>query len=267
MAYQPQNIFGSSQYLFPNAGIMLSNSPVMAPEFPSGYGTGSLLTDVDKLPPGYGTGAFLQNPNPAPSGFNRLEFAQGAGLFTAAVGSINSAIGSYFAAQSQQNQLKMQAQDRKFSSQMAALNARGSEFAAQSATQAGQQQYGRMTMQQGQARASAAAGLASRGIQAGVGSAKEIMGSIDLVNRIDQLTMSANTVRQAEAYRMQKANYLTQSAMEGLSSQNLKSSANSISPGLAASSSLMTGASDIGMSWLRTKRFEELLGGVSTKRF
>jgi len=266
MAYQTQNIFGSSQYLFPNAGTTLPNSPVMASEFPSGYGTGSLLTDVNKLPANYGTGAMLQNPGAAPSNFSAYGFAQNAGLFTAAVGSINSAIGSYFAAQSQQNQLKMQAQNQKFSSQMAALNAKGAEYAAQSSMEAGFAQYGRMTMQQGQARASAAVGLASRGIQAGVGSAKEVMGSIDLINNIDRLTMNSNMIRQREAYRMQQANYMTQSAMDNLSSQNIKSSANSISPGLAASSSLMTGASDIGMSWLRTKRFEELLGGISTKR-
>lgn len=266
MAYQPQNIFGSSQYLFPNAGTTLPNSPVMASEFPSGYGTGSLLTDVDKLPANYGTGAMLQNPAAASSNLNAFGSAQNIGLLTAGMGAINTAVGSYFAAQNQQSQLRMQAQNQKFASQMSALNAQGAEYAAQSSVRAGQQQYGRMTMQQGQARASAAVGLASRGIQAGVGSAKEVMGSIDLINNIDRLTMNSNIVRQAEAYRMQKVNYLTESSMQNQSSRNLKSSADSISPGLGAYSSLMGGASDIGMSWLRTKRFEELLGGVSNKR-
>lgn len=262
MAYQLQNIFGSSQYLFPNAGTTLPTGSLLTSSTMDYASMKAATSPMSaRTPPAAAPAAA-----PAPSNFNAYGFAQNAGLFTAAVGSINSAIGSYFAAQSQQNQLKMQAQNQKFSSQMAALNAKGAEYAAQSSMQAGFAQYGRMTMQQGQARASAAVGLASRGIQAGVGSAKEVMGSIDLINNIDRLTMNSNMIRQREAYRMQQANYMTQSAMDNLSSQNIRSSANSISPGLAASSSLMTGASDIGMSWLRTKRLEELLGGVSTKR-
>jgi hypothetical protein len=99
-----------------------------------------------------------------------------------------------------------------------------------------------------------------------VGSAGEVLGSMDLIKEIDRLTINANTVRQAEAARTQAANYATQAAMSQLSAQNLSSTAGTIYPGLSVSTSLLGSAADIGTTWARNRRLEELLGGVSTKR-
>jgi hypothetical protein len=248
-------IFGRSQFMFPGMPTMLTGKSFVEPTAPTVRVTAS-----------------GSEYSPIPSWVQRSEGTtfQGtlttAGLLTSAFGAVNTAIGSYFAAESQKNALKMQAQNQKFAAQMAAINARASEFSAQTAMLAGQQAIARYTMGAGQARASAVAEMAGRGIQGGVGSAKEVLASMDLVSKIDQLTMNSNIVRQAEAYRMQAVNYATQSEMANLSSQNLLSSAGSISPGMQAYGSLLGSAADISQSWLRTKRFEELLGGVSTKR-
>lgn len=248
-------IFGDSQYLFPGMKTMLTEERW-----------------VDHLvPPTRWTEAGNEySPRPSWAAPSEGTTFQGtlmtAGLVTSTFGAINTAIGSYFAAENQKNQMKMQAQNQKFASQMAAINAQASEFSAQTSMQAGQQAIARYTMGAGQARASAVATMAARGIQGGVGSTKEVLASMDLVNKIDQLTMNSNMVRQAEAYRMQAMNYTTQSEMANLSAQNLRSSADTISPGLQSYSSLLGSAADISQSWLRTKRFEELLGGVSSKR-
>ena len=255
MATTQSPIFGSSQYLFPGMKTMLTEERW-----------------VDHLvPPTRWTEAGSEySPRPSWATPGEGTTFQGtlmtAGLMTSAFGAVNTAIGSYFAAENQKNQLKMQAQNQKFASQMAAINAQASEFSAQTAMLAGQQAIARYTMGAGQARASAVAAMAARGIQGGVGSTKEVLGSMDLINKIDQLTMNSNMVRQAEAYRMQALNYTTQSEMANLSARNLGSSADSISSGMQAYSSLLGSATDISQSWLRTKRFEELLGGVSTKR-
>lgn len=189
------------------------------------------------------------------------------GLIVSGFGAVNSAIGSYFAAEAQKNQLKSQALNAKFAAKMAAINARAAEVSAQSTMAAGEQAIGRYTMQAGQARASAQAALASRGIQGGVGSAKEIIGSMDLIKQIDTLTMSANITRQAEAQRMQRQNYLAQATMAGLSAQNLNASAASITPALSGMSSLLGSAADIGLMYARNRRIEELLSAAGTQRF
>ena len=189
-----------------------------------------------------------------------------AGPIVSIFGAVNSAIGAYYSAESQKNQLKMQAQNQRFQADMARINARGAAFNAAQITQAGQQQSGQYTMRAGQARAGAVASMAGRGIRGGVGSAGEVLGSMDLIKEIDRLTINANTVRQAEAARTQATNYATQATMSQLSAQNLSSTAGTIYPGLSVSTSLLGSAADIGTTWARNRRLEELLGGVSTKR-
>ena len=133
---------------------------------------------------------------------------QMAGGIMAIFGAANSAIGTFYQAQSAQNQLKVQAQNERFQSQMSAINAKSAEFSAQQSLLAGEKQIGQYTMRAGQQKSSAVASMAARGIQGGVGSAKEVIGSMDIVKEIDRLTMSASNVRQAEAIRTQAMNDL-----------------------------------------------------------
>lgn len=196
-------------------------------------------------------------------------FAQGMetlGPIVSIFGAVNGAIGSFYAAQNQQNQLRMQAQNQAFSAEMGRINQRAARYTAAQLNEAGQQQAGAYTMRAGQARAGARAAMAGRGIQLGTGSAREVIGSMDIVKEIDRLSMSAANVRAQEAAKLQAFNVGTQALMSDLSAQNLRASANTIYPGLALGTSLLGSAADIGGMWARNKRIEELLSGVSTQR-
>lgn len=196
-------------------------------------------------------------------------FAQGMetlGPIVSIFGAVNGAIGSFYAAQNQQNQLRMQAQNQAFSAEMGRINQRAARYTAAQLNEAGQQQAGAYTMRAGQARAGARAAMAGRGIQLGTGSAREVIGSMDIVKEIDRLSMSAANVRAQEAAKLQAFNIGTQALMSDISAQNLRASANTIYPGLALGTSLLGSAADIGGMWARNKRIEELLSGVSTQR-
>ena len=115
-------------------------------------------------------------------------------------------------------------------------------------------------------RAGARAALAARGATLGQGTAAEVIGSMDVIKEIDVLSMNAATVRAQEAAKLQAFNLGTQAMMSGLSAQNLQASGQTIYPGLALGTSLLGSAADIGSTWARNRRLEELLAGVSTQR-
>ena len=188
------------------------------------------------------------------------------GPIMAIFGAANSAIGTFYAAKSAQNQLKSQALNQQFQSEMSAINAKSAEFGAQQSLLSSERQIGRYTMAAGQAKSSAKASMAARGIQGGVGSAAEVVGSMDLIKEIDRMTMSANSVRQAEAIRNQAMNYRNQSVMSGLSADNLNTTAGTISPGFGMSTSLLTSAADIGQNWARNNRIDQLIAANSSVR-
>ncbi len=216
----------------------------------------------------YLTGAFKTSPfNTPSSGMTTGETLMTGGLILSAFGAVNGAIGSYYAAESQKNQLKMQAQNQRFAAQMSALNARQAEFGAQQIMRAGQREIGRYTMAAGQQRASAQASMAARGIQAGVGSAKEVMTSMKLMGEIDRLTMDSNLVRQTEAMRSQQINYMAQAAIQGTSASNISATANTISPFSATFSSLLGSAASVGGMWAQQMRMNEMIAAQSEKRF
>lgn len=189
------------------------------------------------------------------------------GMIMSIFGSANAAIGSYYAAESRKNELKMQAQNARFASGIAALNARAGEFGAQTTMIAGERQLGAMGLQAGQRRASAATSMAARGMQAGVGTAAEIAGSMRLVDEMDRLTVNANRIRAAEAQRMQSMNYQLQAVSGAASAQNLMASAGTISPGMGMFTSLLGSAGSISQSWATNRRIEELLAAQSQMRF
>ena len=190
-----------------------------------------------------------------------------AGAIMSIFGSINSAIGTYYAAESKKNEIKMQAQNQRFAAEMSRINARGAEFGAQQTLISGARQLGVMGMQASQRRASATAAMAGRGIQGGVGSAREVQASMALVDEIDRLTVNSNRIRAAEAQRMQALNYSTQAVMSGVSAQNLMASAGTISPGLGMYTSLLGSAGSVAQSWATNRRIEELLAANSQARF
>ena len=178
-----------------------------------------------------------------------------AGLILAMAGALNSAIGSFYSAKSQKYQLKSQKLAAEFQRSMSAINARNAEVQAQNIMEAGQRQIGQYTMRAGAQKGAAKASLAARGVQAGVGSAAEVMATADVVKEMDVLTINANTVRQAEAMRMQRVNYLNEGLMAGISAQNLGVTAGTIKPGGIAASSLLGSAGQVAGQWAVARQY------------
>ena len=208
----------------------------------------------------------LTAPSGGSFGQGLAQGLQTAGPIMAMFGAANSAIGAYYSSVSQQNALRMQAQNQRFAAEMGRINRRQAEFTAAQVGIEGERRIGAYTMGAGQRRAGARASLAGRGVQLGVGSAGEVIGSMDVMKEIDVLTMSAQNVRAREAARLQAFNVGVGATMADISAANLQATAGTIYPGLAVGTSLLGSAAEIGGMWARNRRFEELLRGVSTQR-
>lgn len=171
------------------------------------------------------------------------------GVFTQIMGGINSAIGSFYAAKTAQYQQKSQALSYEFQSDMAAINARQSEYEGQSILEQGKSQVAQYTMDAGQRKAAATTSMAARGIALGEGSARDVAASMDIVKGIDVLTINSNAARAASAARTQSTNYRNASLLDRTSAVNSYASAKTISPLSAMSSSLLTTATGIASQW------------------
>jgi hypothetical protein len=169
-------------------------------------------------------------------------------------GAVTGAIGSYYAAQSQKAQLDSQASSMRFQSDISELNAAQAEFTAQQIMRAGQQRQGQIGLRAGKIKSSQRASMAARGIDLGVGSAVETIATTDLMKEIDMLTVNADTVRSAESARQQRQNYLTASTMQDVSASNLAGSASTISPFLAAGTSILGSAGSVANAWYQDRK-------------
>jgi hypothetical protein len=169
-------------------------------------------------------------------------------------GAVTGAIGSYYAAQSQKAQLESQASSMRFQSDISELNAAQAEFTAQQIMRAGQQRQGQIGLRAGKIKSSQRASMAARGIDLGVGSAVETIATTDLMKEIDMLTVNADTVRSAESARQQRQNYLTASAMQDVSASNLAGSASTISPFMAAGTSILGSAGSVANAWYQDRK-------------
>lgn len=172
-----------------------------------------------------------------------------AGTITAIFGGISSAIGSYYSAKTAQYQEESQASSLQFQSGIDAINAASAEMSAQSIEESGKNQVAQYTMQAGQKAASTQVATAARGVDLSSGSAVTQRASDDLVKQIDVLNINANTTRAAWATRTQATNDRNQSLLASTSANNLRTSADSISPFLSATTSLLGSAASVGSQW------------------
>lgn len=169
-------------------------------------------------------------------------------------GAVTGAIGAYYNAQNQKAQLESQASSLRFQADISQLNAVQAEFTAQQILRVGQQKQGQVSLRAGKIKSSQRASMAARGIDLGVGSAVETIATTDLMKEIDMLTVNAETVRSAEAARLQRQNYLTASAMQDVSASNLMGSAASISPFMAAGTSILGSAGSVANAWYQDRK-------------
>lgn len=164
------------------------------------------------------------------------------GLFT-------SAIGAYYSVQAFQSKARQQADALEHQRQMSFLNARAAERDAQASLLAGQEAAGRVGQRFAQIRGTTRARQAAAGIQAGVGSAGEVMASIELARQTDQLTITRNALREANAARRGREAALSRGRFAGASAQGLRATADSASRTLAGASSLIGGSGRVAQQW------------------
>ena len=176
-----------------------------------------------------------------------------AGNMLAVYGVLNGALNSFYAAKNQQYELRSKASSLRYAADVSDLNAAVSDADAEQAMIAGQRAIGSQTMRAGQQIATAKTAMAANGVQLGDGSAAEALASSELMKQIDSLTINANAVRAAQAARTQAVNYRAQGMTQRMSADNVLTSADTISPTMAFTSSLIGGASTVARGWYRYK--------------
>ena len=150
-------------------------------------------------------------------------------------GGINSAIGAYYSASTQKQNLK-------HSAAMAEINARIAQLGAESQLMQGQSEVAKLTMQAGQLKGRQRAALAANGVDLGVGNAAEIQASTDMMKEIDANTIKANAARSAWGYQNQALNYRSKAAAD-------LAAASGISPFGSTVTSLLGDAGSVASQW------------------
>jgi hypothetical protein len=160
-----------------------------------------------------------------------------ASLGMQAAGAGMQTVGAFSQAQGQKSLLNSQAD-------MDEVNARIAEASARSALVAGQRQQQASQLQTAQTLSTQRASLAANGVDLGTGSAAEIQTTTKMMGEVDANTIAANALRQAWGYRTQAVSYQNDALMR-------RASADSISPFMAATSTLLGSAGNVASSWYR----------------
>lgn len=160
-------------------------------------------------------------------------------------GLLGGAYGAFAAARSEKLKTKSLALQLEHKRDMTLFNMRQKESQAQWLQQVFNKQYQIKTLEMGAKRSTARASFASRGIQMGVGSTKDVFVSSEILNTIDKLTMNSNKVRQRENKRLEGVGLGIKADMYGVSASNMFATASSIDPFMNMTSSLLTGSSNL----------------------
>lgn len=187
------------------------------------------------------------------------------GTIMSVAGVLTGAIGSFYAAKTQKYQLQGQALSLEFERSIANLNSRAAERDAQAILEAGRQEKALTTLRHGQAIATQRASQAARGLQAGVGSVAEMAATSILAKDLDALTIDADTVRAANAARLRAVDLRSRGRLAGVGAANLRGTAGSVSPFLATTSSLLTGAGRVSRSISQGLRQNTLLSTLRSR--
>lgn len=155
-------------------------------------------------------------------------------------GAISSGIGAFSSALAKRAEMQGAAD-------IADLNARLAETAAQSELRRGQDAVGQATARAGQIKGSQRAALAANGVDLGEGSAAEVLTSTDIMKEEEAHGITAQAVASAWGYRTQATNYQNQA-------RSARASAKSISPLMAGASSLLGSGGQIASSWYNAKK-------------
>ncbi len=158
-----------------------------------------------------------------------------ASLTAQGAGAASSAVGAYYSAKSTKASLNLQAD-------LADINARMSESAAQSTLLTGQRQEQQSRIATANLKGTQRASMAANGIDLGEGTAAQVLTSTDVLGEVDANTIQANAVRAAWGQRAQGVNQTNQALMS-------RASADTINPTTASFTSLLGSAGSVATSW------------------
>lgn len=156
------------------------------------------------------------------------------------VGGVQSAVSSYYGAKAQARQLA-------FEADMAGINARMAESAAERTMAAGRREVQRSKMQTAGLKSRQRVALAANGGALDEGSAVNVLTTTDYIGEVDANTIEANAIAQAWGHKIDAVNQRS-AARSG------RSAASSISPGQAAMSSIIGTAGSVATSWYSMKK-------------
>lgn len=128
-------------------------------------------------------------------------------------------------------------------------NANIAELQAQNSLWQGTLEIGKITREAGQAKASARATMAARGIGLGTGTAANVLASSDVNKQVDMINAKKNAVQAALGYRNQAANLRAQAQ-----AQRVMASAASSSARTGPVSSLISTAGQVAGMWYMGNR-------------
>lgn len=168
--------------------------------------------------------------------FNLATLAMGAQAF----GSAQQVGASYYAAQEQRNALRASADFDEINARLADRNAEGVFRSADRQAMA-------MKLAAGRAKARNLTAMASNGIDAGFGTGAAVTTSNDLMSEIDLNQLHANAVADAFGYKTQAVNLRS-------SANSKRLGAGAISPGLAATSTLIGTGQQVAGSWYQLNK-------------
>ena len=166
------------------------------------------------------------------------------GVAMGAAGLIGGAYGAFAAARSEKLKTKSLALQLQHKKDMLLFNEKQNESQAQWLNQVFNKQYQIKTLQMGNRKSKARTSFASRGIQMGVGSTKDVFVSSEVLNAVEKLTMNSNKVRKITNQRLKGAGIGIQADMAGVSASNMFATASTVSPFLNMTSTLMSGVGD-----------------------
>jgi hypothetical protein len=153
------------------------------------------------------------------------------------LGTLSSAVGTYTSASSKQASLNGAAS-------ISDINAGLAERQAQQTILAGQRSVQSSRLRTAQLKGRQRASLAANGVDIGVGSALNILGTTDIMGELDAQTIEQNAIQSAWGYRMQATNYTNDANLK-------RAGASAINPSGEAFTSALTSARSVASSWYK----------------
>jgi len=167
------------------------------------------------------------------------------GIIMQGFGAVGGAVGSYYAAKSEQNKTRSLALNLKHKEDMLLFNKRLKESQAEFIGRQANKAFQIQSIKSGNRRSTARASFGARGVQMGVGSTKDLFVSSEILATLDKHTMNSNKVRAMSNKRLEAVDIGIRAGMTGLSASNMFQTASSIDPFMNMSSSLLTGTNSV----------------------